>query len=139
MAEMETNKPAPRMLSLLPPVGNGFWTSGKSGALILQRNRVTGQWLHPFWRVADDDPDVVLEPVSGKATVFTFTINLHTYNPQVSPPYVIAIVQLPEQEDLRLVTNIVNCRPEDVEIGMQLRVAFEPHGENFVPVFEPDL
>jgi hypothetical protein len=139
MPETQIAAPAPRMLSLLPPQSRIFWTSGETGRLSLLRNRTTGRWIHPFWRVADDDPEVVAEPVSGKGTVFTFTVNLHTYNPQVPPPYVIAIVQLDEQEDLRIATNIVNCDPGEIEIGMPVRVLFERQGDIFTPVFEPDL
>ncbi len=137
MSDSQT-APSPRMMSLLPQGNRTYWTSGKSGRLSLLRNKATGRWIHPFWNVADDDPGVSIEPVSGKGTVFTFTINQHTYNPAVPPPYVLAMVQLDEQEDLRIGTNIVNCAPEDVEIGMRVRVAFEPHGEFFAPVWEPD-
>ncbi|MET0181596.1 MAG: hypothetical protein ABW199_01790 [Caulobacterales bacterium] len=35
-------------------------------------------------------------------------------------------------------TNIVSCAPDAVHIGMKVRVHFEQHGKNFVPVFEPD-
>ena len=78
------------------------------------------------------------EATSGKGTVFTFTINRHPYNPAVPLPYVIAIVELPEQEGLRFTTNIVHCAPEDVTIGMPVRVLFEQYDEIYVPVFEPD-
>ena len=128
----------PRMLGLLPPTNRTFWTSGRTGTLSLLRSRSTGRWIHPFWNVAEDDPDLSPEPVSGKGTVFTFTVNHHAYNPQVPPPYVIAIVELAEQADLRIVTNLVNVAPEAVEIGMPVRVAFEPNGDFAVPVFEPD-
>lgn len=138
VSEIQTVSAAPRMLGMLPAANRLFWTSGKSGRLRLLRNKATGRWIHPFWRVAEDDPGVTHEPVSGKGEVFTFTVNQHAYNPQVPPPYVIAIVQLEEQEDLRIVTNIVNCDPDKVEIGMSVRVAFEQHGEFYVPVFEPD-
>ena len=47
-------------------------------------------------------------------------------------------VELVEQEGLRFMTNLVNCDPESVSIGMPVRVLFEDHGEIFVPVFEPD-
>jgi hypothetical protein len=139
MSQAQTKDPAPRMLGLLPRTNRVFWTSGADGRLSLLRSRATGRWMHPFWSVTEDDPDLDSEPVSGKGVVFTFTVNLHAYNPQVPPPYVIAIVQLPEQDDLRIATNIVNCAPDAVTIGMPVRVLFEPHGELFVPVFEPDL
>lgn len=138
MSEASAMMAPPRMLNLLPPGRRTFWTGGQDGRLRLLRCRSTGRWIHPFWNVADDDPDVTAEPVSGKGEVFTFTVNHHAYNPAVLPPYVIAIVQLPEQDDLRIATNIVNCAPEDVKIGMPVRVVFEPHGDMFVPLFEPD-
>ena len=54
----------------------------------------------------------------------------------------IGIVELPEQADLRLTTNIVNCAHEDLVIGMPMRVTFEIHadGEDVIaiPLFEPD-
>jgi hypothetical protein len=43
-----------------------------------------------------------------------------------------------EQEGLRFTTNVVDCPPEDVHVGMPVRVQFEQHGEVLVPVFVPD-
>jgi uncharacterized protein len=80
---------------------------------------------------------VVTEPVSGRGTVFTFTINRHPYNPEVEVPYVIAIVQLEEQAGLRFTTNITGCEPGAVFIGMPVEVAFEPAGDAWAPVFRP--
>ena len=87
--------------------------------------------------MADNDPLLESVPVSGRGTVFTYTVNHQAYNPAVQPPYVIAIVQLEEQEDLRIATNIVNCDPQDVTIGMAVQVRFEQQGGLFVPVFAP--
>ena len=42
-------------------------------------------------------------------------------------PYVVAIVEIDEDPSIRLTTNIVGCEPEDVEIGMPVRVVFEHH------------
>lgn len=53
------------------------------------------------------------------------------------PPYLIAVVVLDEQEDLRLPTNLVACDPEAVTIGMPVTVVFEPNGEHHVPLFRP--
>ena len=79
------------------------------------------------------------EAVSGMGEVFTFTVNRHTYHPEVPPPYVVALVELDEQPGLRLTTNVVNCHVDEVEIGMRVRVVFERTGDDvWVPVFEPD-
>jgi len=128
---------APRILPELDDRNRPFWTGGRNGELLILRDRETGRWMHPPERVA---PGAAFEPepVSGKGTVFTFTVNHHPYNPSVPVPYVIALVELDEQEGLRLPANIVNCDVDDVFIGMRVRVRFEEHGDVFVPVFEPD-
>src|SRR3546814_9590883 len=75
------------------------------------------------------------EPVSGRVEVFTFTVAHQQYHPDVPTPYVIAVVELVEQADLRLPTNIVDCDPADVHIGAPVQVRFDQQGEVFVPVF----
>ena len=80
-------------------------------------------------------------PVAGR--VFTYTVNYQPFNPAVPVPYVIAIVELAEQADLRIAANIVDCEPDSVHVGMPVEVRFERHdvddGSVFVPVFAPQL
>jgi uncharacterized OB-fold protein len=64
-------------------------------------------------------------------------VNERPWAPGVEVPYVIAIVQLEEQGDLRLMTNIVGCRPDEVSIDMPVRVEFREQGEVYAPVFRP--
>lgn len=136
MNDAKTIEPSARMLSMLPDIDSPFWTSGREGRLKLLRNKVSGRWIHPMSGEGVNDPDVEAAAVSGNGRIFTFTVNEHAYNPAVKPPYVIALVQLDEQEDLRIPTNIVGCAPDEVEIGMPVRVVFEPHGDIYVPLFE---
>jgi len=79
--------------------------------------------------------DVAPEVVSGRGTVFSFTVNRYQWTPLLEPPYVLAEVELDEQPGLRLLTSIVDC--DDVSIGMPVHVRFEPAGEAWVPVFAP--
>jgi uncharacterized OB-fold protein len=128
-----------RMLPTLTPENRPFWTGGAQGQLLILRCRACGRWVHPPAATCPSDGGALVpEAVSGNGTVFTYTVNRHPYNPAVPPPYVIAIVELPEQEGLRFMTNVVNVDPESVTIGMPVHVVFEEHGEIFVPVFEPD-
>jgi uncharacterized protein len=73
--------------------------------------------------------------------VLTYTVNYQPFNPAVPVPYVIAIVELDEQADLRIAANIVDCEPDSVRIGLPVEVRFERHdvegGVAFVPVFAP--
>ena len=106
-------------------------TSGpaaRDGELRFLRCQVCGYWIHP--PIAASARSACrrtsrVEAVSGQATLHTFTVNHQPWYPGLDPPYVIAIVELPEQEGLRLTTNIVGCAPDDVEIGMPVQVTFE--------------
>jgi uncharacterized OB-fold protein len=128
----------PRILPELTPVNRPFWTGGAGGRLLIQRCAACDRWQHPpAERCGGCAGPVTAQPVGGEGTVFTFTVNEHRYHPEVPPPYVIAIVELAEQEDLRLPTNIVGCDPATVAIGMPVEVLFEQHGEHAVPLFAP--
>ena len=69
--------------------------------------------------------------------MYSFTINVQQWVPD-QPPYVYAIVELAEQDGLRLTTNVVRCAPADVHIGQAVRVAFVHRNDAYYPVFEPD-
>jgi uncharacterized OB-fold protein len=127
-----------RILPALTPENRAFWTGGARGELRILRCTACRRWVHP--PVASCPAcagRLAAEAASGRGTVFTFTVNHQPFRPEVPPPYVIAIVELAEQADLRLPTNVVNCAPDRVACGMTVRAVFERHGEIFVPLFEP--
>ena len=74
---------------------------------------------------------------SGRGTVFTFTVNHRAPGPAFAEraPYVIALIDL--EEGPRLMMNVINCAPEDVTIGMAVRVTFEKRGDMALPQAEP--
>lgn len=74
--------------------------------------------------------------VSGRGTVFTYTVNHHPYNPEVPTPYVIALVELAEQSGLRVAANIVGCDPDSVTCGMPVSAQPE-RGSGGAPQFAP--
>ena len=122
-----------------PPVteaSRAFWTGGAQRQLLILWCAACGRWVHPP-REACPGCGGPLAPraASGRGTVFTFTVNRHPFNPAVPVPYVVAIVELEEQEGLRFTTNIVGCDPEAVRIGLPVQVDFEPAGEAWAPVF----
>ena len=78
-------------------------------------------------------------PVSGRGTVFTYTVNYQPFNPAVPVPYVIAIVELEEQADLRIASNIVDCEPDSVYVGLPVEVRFERQDVGDESVLHPGL
>lgn len=128
-----------RELPVLDDLNREFWTSGSTGVLRVQRCSQCGTWMHPPRRMCRvcHGRDLAYQTTAGKGTVFTFAINRHVWRPGLTVPYVIAQVEMDEQEGLRFTTNVIGCRPEDVEIGMPVQVTFDQQGEHFVPLFEP--
>jgi uncharacterized OB-fold protein len=115
-----------------------FWTSGADGRLRFLRCQGCGYYLHPPSPRCPQcgSRELAPEPVSGDGEVFSYTVNHQPWDGGTEP-WVIALVALPDQEGLRLTTNIVGCPPEDVRIGMAVRVAFEQHDQVWFPLFEP--
>jgi acetyl-CoA acetyltransferase/uncharacterized OB-fold protein len=117
-----------------------FWISGADGRLRIARCAACERYHHPpqpicpYCRAAE----VSLTAVSGRATVAGFTVNHQQWLPDFPPPYVVAVIAIEEDPGARLTTNIVGCPPDDVTIGMPVRVRFERHQDLFIPLFEPD-
>ena len=133
---------ASKPVRILPQVtdrNEHFWRGGAEGELRFLRCQSCATYIHPPSPICPEclGKDLAPEAVSGRARVLTYTINHQPWIPGFEPPYAIAIVEVEEQSGLRLTTNIVNCAPEDVKIGMQVRVVFEQCEDVHVPLFEP--
>lgn len=107
------------------------------GPLLIEYCDACAHWVHPAaGQCRDCGGPLVPRPVSGRGTVFTYTVNHHPYNPEIPLPYVIAIVELTEQRDLRVAANIVDCEPDSVTCGMAVCIRPE-QGSGGAPVFAP--
>jgi len=136
----------PPPFRILPQVtdrNRHFWTGGEKGELRFLRCRDCGTYIHPPVPICPEDHSKNVEPeaVSGRARVATYTVNHQAWMPGPELPYVVAIVEIEEDPTVRLTTNIVECPPEDVKIGMTVEVVFEKHADGedavWIPVFRP--
>ena len=133
-----------RILPSLTDLNREFWTAGAREELRFLRCKMCGYFNHPPTMLCPQchSKDLAPATVSGRASLHTFTLNHQPWMPGPELPYVIAIVDIPEQSGLRLTTNIVNCPHDELVIDMPLRVIFEHHtdGEDeiYLPMFEPD-
>jgi len=116
-----------------------FWTGGADGRLRIARCQSCRRYHHPPQPAcpACHAAEVAMAPVSGQAVVAGFTVNEHQWLPDFPPPYVVAVVALDEDPSVRLTTNIVGYEPDEVTIGMRVRVVFEQQGDFWLPLFEP--
>ena len=116
-----------------------FWQGGANGELLIHRCHACHRLFHPpapaCFRCRSTD--VAPEPVSGLATVAAVSVNVHQWLPGFAPPYAVAIVELDDDPTVRLTTNVVDCDPWDVHIGMAVAVRFEEWDDSWIPVFVP--
>ena len=130
---------AGRPLPLLTDRNRFYWTSGADGRLRIQSCADCGSLLHPagpVCRYCRSDHLEVTE-VSGWGVVQGHTTNHQQWSAAVEVPYAVAVVALEEDPRVRITTNIVGCRPDEVRVGMPVRVRFEQADDVWVPLFEP--
>jgi uncharacterized OB-fold protein len=115
-----------------------FWTSGRDGRLRFLRCDACAYLIHPPAPVCPRclGREATPHPVSGRATVHSFTVNHQPWDGQ-GDVYVIGLVEIAEQADVRLTTNLVGVDPDDVRIGMPVEVVFEDHDPVYLPLFRP--
>lgn len=85
------------------------------------------------------------EKASGRGTVAAFTVNRQPWIPGFEPPYIVAMIELAEEPDTRLISNVVDVAPEDMRVGLDVEVFFEEwtglSGEEdsrvWIPLFRP--
>jgi hypothetical protein len=130
--------PAIRVLPRLDDTNRFFWTSGQDGRLRFLRCEACRQYVHPPVPRCPYclESALVPEVVSGSGVVHSFTVNYQQWIPG-SEPYVIGLVTIAEQDDVRLTTNLVDVAPGDVRIGMAVDVTFEQAEDVWLPLFAP--
>lgn len=75
---------------------------------------------------------------SGRATLYSFVIIHMAYHPGFAAqlPYNAVVIELAEGP--RFYSNVVDCRSEDLVVGMPLIADFEQRGNAVMPVFRCD-
>src|SRR5581483_7140224 len=95
-----------------------FWDAARAGELRLQRCAGCDALRYP---VSDICPNCLSldhrwERVSGDGEVTSFGVFRHQYRPEWPVPYTVALIRLAEGPTL--ISNVIECPPEDVYVGM---------------------
>jgi len=78
--------------------------------------------------------------VSGRGNIYSWFVVHYATHPDFvdEVPYAVVIVELEEQPNIRLTSNMVDCKIEDIEAGMPVEVVFEDvTNEVSLPKFRP--
>ena len=129
-----------RQLPGLDQDNTPFWTGGARGELLILRCSHCAHYIHPPLPhcAACQTSDPVPVAVSGRGKVASFSINHQPWVPGMQVPFVIAAIELDEQPELYVLSNVTGCAVDEVYSGMPVEVWFEQHGAIFVPLFAPE-
>jgi uncharacterized OB-fold protein len=129
-------KPAP----VVNPWAKPFWEACREKRLMIQKCKECGKQVF-YPRIAcphcfSDNLDWV--EASGKGTVYTYSVVMSNAPSAFikDMPYVIAVIRL--EEGVQMLSNVVECKPDDVRCDMPVEVIFEKLDEQFtLPKFKP--
>jgi uncharacterized OB-fold protein len=114
-----------------------FWTGLREHKLRLLHCQNCGHWVHypvmacPRCHSFDLKP----EEISGKGSVYTFSVSHRVFVPGVNPPYAIVVVDIDEEPGVRIMSNLVNCHEDEIEIGMPVKAVFKDIDDKAALVF----
>ncbi len=119
-----------------------FWAAAKERKFLIRHCNLCGRnhfyprhycphcWSdHCEWR-----------PASGHGRIYSYTVIHHNDAPPFSAtlPYIVALIDL--DENVRVTSNIVECTPEVVHVGMPVEVVFEHVSDEVtLPQFRPRM
>jgi uncharacterized OB-fold protein len=145
MAEQTTKPAYTKPLPDMRPEGTRFWAGTKEHKFLLP----TDADGTPFWYPRALVPGT-LDPVQwieAKGTGEVYTYSIHYIGPSKAykgdPPHIVALIDL--DEGVRVMSNIVkdepgypSLDPDDVSIGMKVRVVFDDVTDEItLPKFVP--
>jgi uncharacterized OB-fold protein len=127
-----SNKPVP----LPDDLSRSFWDAAKERRLAIQRCGSCGYYNHPPRRFCDAclAQDLRFEPASGRGVVYTFTV-MHQRDVagfEEDAPFINVVVELIEQPQLLMVSNLPITQRAKVIIGAAVEVDFEDRGDGVV-------
>jgi uncharacterized protein len=126
-----TGSAAPAYLRPLPsitPQNQPFWDALKEGRFVVPKCADCGDYNwspYPACRTCLSTNQEWTE-VSGRGTVYTFSA-VYRGLPTFPSPHIWAHIELEEKpRTMTVLSNIIDCEPDDCYIGMPVQVVFEP-------------
>jgi uncharacterized OB-fold protein len=116
------------------PETAAFWEAAAAGKLLLKRCRACGE---PHWYPRAHCPfcfsaETEWQEARGTGTIYSWSVMR-----RAPVPYAVAYVTL--DEGVTMLTNIVDCDFDRLQIGQKVKVVFRPSdGGPPVPMFAPE-
>ncbi len=124
-----------------PPMGHDnawWWNEVADGRLCVQECQRCNALRHPPRPMCPECRSQEWAPkeISGRGTLHTYTVIHYPQFPGYEFPILAALVDL--EEGVRIVSNVMDCKPDQLEIGMPLQAYIHEDDDGFkLPLFRP--
>lgn len=130
----------PRPVPEVTPETETFWCGASEGRFLLSECRECGLVYHYPRALCPDcfGEDVAWREANGEGRIYSYSIARQASGwPDAALPLVVAYVELVEGP--RVMTNVIDCEPEAVAVGVPVETRFVPTDQEDVsiPVFVP--
>ena len=117
-----------------------FWAACRERKLIIQHCNDCQGFSHPPMPSCAKcgSAKVGWREVSGNGTVFSYTVAHHAVHKALKGhgPYNVVVVMLDDAGDVRLVSNLIDTAPDEIQIGMRVTLHWdEVEGGMLLPRF----
>ncbi len=125
MSEAETGTPKP--LPTLEGLAGEFYAWCRQGELRFQRCATCEAWRHVPREIcaACGSWEWEWRQSSGRGSVFTWTVVARALHPAFRDDVPLAPTVIELEEGVRLLSQVVDCPPDQLQIGMPVQVIFD--------------
>jgi uncharacterized OB-fold protein len=118
-----------------------YWEATRQKKLLIQYCKTAGKYQHfprPVSIFTGRRRDIEWREVSGKGTVFSYTI-AHRGPPLFHGAEPYAVVSVTLEVGVNVIADMVNCKAEELRVGMKVEPYWHPlgNGEHLL-MFQPD-
>jgi uncharacterized OB-fold protein len=119
-----------------------FWEGTRKGEIRLPKCRDCHQfhWYLSFLCPFCQSPNIEWQAITSQPRLFSWTCVRQDLTQvfTIRGPYIVAMVEFDEAPHLYFTSNLVDCPPEDVHIGMPLEAVFQKVDDKItMPLFKP--
>ena len=123
MTAVHPPKPVPEISGVLAP----FLAAAREHRLVVQRCAGCGKLRFPPRELCSGclSTDATWQEVSGRGEVYSYNVMHQVYHPGFAGevPYAVVLVKLAEGP--KITSNLVDCPPSAIRVGMPVEVTFE--------------
>jgi uncharacterized OB-fold protein len=117
-----------------------WWQAASEHRLVVQRCGECEHLRHPPAPICPEcrSSSCNWKELSGRGEVYTYTVVHRAIAVEQELPFVIAVVALEGADGLRMISNIVDAKADDVVVGMPVELVWEDMSPDLaIPRFRP--